>query len=91
VFAIEIEADAWLLYVVAAQLKPPELRQPSKNVAEEDDGVHAAEQDFEMFFFGPMLLGDTYYEDGAKRLVENICDVCRWARQILRTGGRELS
>jgi len=84
VFAIEIEADAWLLHVVAAQLKPPELRQSSKKNAKEDDEVHAAEQDFEMSFFGPMRLGDTYSEDDAERLVENICDMCVWGQTYFK-------
>jgi hypothetical protein len=42
VFAIEIEADAWLLYVVTAQLKPLKSRKPSKNAAKENDEVHAS-------------------------------------------------
>lgn len=79
VFAVEIEADAWLLYVVAAQLKPPKSRNPSK-AANEDDDAGAGDKDFEMFFFGPMRLGDTYSIDDTKRLVENLCDICLWGQ-----------
>ena len=61
--------------MVTAQLKPPKPRKPSKNAAKEDDKVDAAVQDFEMFFFGPMRLGDTYSMDGTKRLVENLCNI----------------
>lgn len=84
VFAIEIEADAWLLYVVTAQLKPLESRKPSKNAAKGDDEVDATVQDFEMFFFGPMRLGDTYSMNDMKRLVENLCDIVLWGQTEFR-------
>jgi hypothetical protein len=80
VFAIEIEADAWLLYVVTAQLKPLKSRKPSKSVTKENDKVDATDQDFEMFFFGPMRLGDTYSMDDTKWLVENLCDISLWGQ-----------
>ncbi|KAI9764630.1 MAG: hypothetical protein M1840_008127 [Geoglossum simile] len=77
VFAIEIEADAWLLYVVTAQLNP---LKSSKNATKENDKVDATDQDFEIFFFGPMKLGDTYSMDDTKRLVENLCDISLWGQ-----------
>ncbi|MCJ1426986.1 hypothetical protein MMC29_004889 [Sticta canariensis] len=80
VFAIEIEADNWLLYVVIAQLEPPKSHKLSKQVTKEDAGVNATEQDFEMFFFGPMMLGNTYSMDDMKRLVENLCDISLWGQ-----------
>lgn len=83
VFAIEIEADAWLLYVVAAQLKPSNARNLSK-AASEESKENAADQAFEMFFFGPMRLGDTYSMDDTKRLVENLCDICLWGQTEFR-------
>lgn len=80
VFAIEIEADNWLLYVVTAQLKPPKPGKLSKNITKEDDKLNATEQDFEVFFFGPMMLGNTYSMDDMKRLVENLCDISLWGQ-----------
>lgn len=80
VFAIEIEADNWLLYVVTAQLEPPKSRKLSKNVTEEEDEVDATEQDFDMSFFGLMMLGNTYCMDGVKLLVENFCDISLWGQ-----------
>ena len=80
VFAIEIVADSWLLYVVIAQLEPPKSRKLSKKITKEDDGVNATEQAFEMFFFGPVKLGDTYSMDDLKRLVENLCDISLWGQ-----------
>ena len=61
--------------MIAAQLKSPKPRNPSKT-AKEDDEVGAADEDFEMFFFGPMRLGDTLFMDDTKRLVENLCNIC---------------
>lgn len=80
VFAIEIEAENWLLYVVTAQLKPPKPCKLSKNITKEDEKLNATEQDFEMFFFGPMILGNTYSMDDMKRLVENLCDISLWGQ-----------
>lgn len=80
VFAIEIEADNWFLYVVTTQLKPPKSRKLLKNVTKEDDEVNATEQDFEMFFFGPTMLRNTYSMDNMKRLVENLCDISLWSQ-----------
>ncbi|KAH0552947.1 hypothetical protein GP486_006857 [Trichoglossum hirsutum] len=80
VFAIEIEADTWLLYVVTAQLKPLKSCKPSKNVTKENYEIDTTDQDFEMFFFGPMRLGDTYSMDDTKRLVENLCDISLWGQ-----------
>ena len=80
VFAIEIEGDNWLLYVVTAQLEPPKSRKLSKNGTKEDDEVSATEQDLEMSFFGPMMLGNTYSMDDMKRLVENLCDISLWGQ-----------
>lgn len=79
VFAIEIEADAWLLYIVNAQLTQPKLRKPS-NVGKQKGQVNATEQDFKMCFFGPIRLGSTYCLDDTKRLVENLCDICQWGQ-----------
>lgn len=84
VFAIEIEADNWLLYVVTAQLKTLKPLELSKNVIKEDDKVNASEPDFEMFFFGPMMLGNTYSLDDMKRLVENLCDISLWGQTEFR-------
>lgn len=84
VFAIEIESDAWLLYAVIAQLKPPKSYKLSKHLEKEDDEVDASEQDFDMFFFGPMRLGDTYSMDDTKRLVENLCDITLWGQTEFR-------
>lgn len=75
VFAIEIEADNWLLYMVTAQLKPPKPGKLSNNITKEDDKLNVTEQDFEMFFFGPMILRNTYSMDDMKRLVKNQCDI----------------
>lgn len=59
--------------------EPLKSRKPSKNVAKENDEVDATDQDFEMFFFGPMRLGDTYSMDDTRRLVENLCDISLWS------------
>lgn len=79
VFAIEIETDAWLLYVVNAQLMQPKPRKPS-NVGKQEGEVNATEQDFKMCFFGPIRLGSTYSLDDTKRLVENLCDIFQWGQ-----------
>lgn len=50
----------------------PNLAKLIKNVTKKDAGVNATEQDFEMFFFGPMILGNTYSMDDVKRLAENL-------------------
>lgn len=79
VFAIEIEADAWILYIVGAQLTHPKVRKPS-NLGKQKVEVKATEQDFKMCFFGPIRLGSTYCLDDTKRLVENLCDICQWGQ-----------
>lgn len=79
VFAIEIETDAWLLYVVNAQLTQPKPRKPS-HVRIQESEVNATEQDFKMCFFGPIRLGSTHSLDDTKRLVENLCDICQWGQ-----------
>jgi hypothetical protein len=78
VFAIEIEADAWLLYVVAAQLKPPKTYSVSEAASKRDE--NGPEQAFEMLFFGPMRLGDTCSMEDTKRLVENLYDIYLWGQ-----------
>lgn len=80
VFAIEIKAEAWLLYVVTAWPKPPKPRKLSKSVAKQDDEVNATEQDNKMCFFGPISLGSTYSMHDTKRLVENLCDITQWGQ-----------
>lgn len=54
-FAVEIKADAWLLYSVASfRLSRTKPVDPQKSVNE--DSVGAEDQDFEIFF-DPMPLG----------------------------------
>lgn len=55
-FAVEIKADAWLLYLVAAlRLSRTKPIDPQESVNE--DSVDVEDQDFEMFFFDLMPLG----------------------------------
>lgn len=42
--------------------------------------MNATKQDFEMSFFGPMMLGNTYSMDDMNRLVENLCDISLWGQ-----------
>jgi len=34
-----------------------------------------AEQDFKIFFFGPIRLGDIYFIDDIKKLIENLYNI----------------
>lgn len=40
--------------------------------------VNGTEQDFEMFFFGPMMVGSEYSMDIWIVLMENLCDIFLW-------------
>lgn len=91
IFAIEIKANNWFLYVVTTQLKSPKLNKLSKNITKEDDKLNTIEQDFEVFFFGLMILGNMYSIDNMKRLVENLCDISLQIRLSLKSGRRILS
>jgi len=34
--------------------------------------------EFNMFFLGPLRLGDTYSIDNIKRIFNNLCDIALW-------------
>jgi len=84
VFAIEIEADAWPLYVVAARFKPLNTHNRSEP-ASGNDRENRPDQAFKMFFSDPMRPGDTYSIDDTKRLVGNLRDVCLWGQTEFRS------
>ncbi|OCK98444.1 uncharacterized protein K441DRAFT_322362 [Cenococcum geophilum 1.58] len=40
--------------------------------------------EFNMFFLGPLRLGDTYSIDDIKRLFNNLCDITLWGQNEYR-------
>ena len=40
--------------------------------------------EFNMFFLGPLRLGDTYSIDDTKRLFDNLCDIALWGQNEYR-------
>lgn len=40
--------------------------------------------EFNMFFLGPLRLGDTYSIDDIKRLFDNLCDIALWGQNEYR-------
>lgn len=77
VFAVEIDGDNWLLRVAAARVVPTE------------EGLTTLPEDeYELFFFGPLALGNTLTLEGLKRLLANLIDITKWGQSEFRTWWR---
>ncbi|KAF2007577.1 hypothetical protein P154DRAFT_517251 [Amniculicola lignicola CBS 123094] len=94
VFAIEIEGDSWLLRVAAARVKSrtspaaksPRTREEDAQEAGTEEGpTLLPEDEYELFFFGPLALGSTLSLDGSKRLLANLIDITMWGQSEFRT------
>lgn len=94
-FAIEIDGDNWLLRVAAARVVPPPSVAAESLRSREDDAIGTEteegpttlpEDEYELFFFGLLALGDTLALNGAKRLLANLIDITKWGQSEFRTG-----
>ncbi|KAF1973459.1 hypothetical protein BU23DRAFT_589476 [Bimuria novae-zelandiae CBS 107.79] len=94
VFAVEIDGDNWLLRVAAARVVPrtsaaaesPRNREGDAPETETEEGpTTLPEDEYELFFFGPLALGDTLTLEGAKRLLANLIDITKWGQSEFRT------
>lgn len=93
-FTIEIDGDNWLLRVAAARAVPrtsataesPRNREGDAPETEAEEGpTTLPEDEYELFFFGPLALGDTLTLEGSKRLLANLIDITKWGQSEFRT------
>jgi hypothetical protein len=93
VFAVEIDGDNWLLRVAAARVVPCTSAAAESPRNEEDDAQEMGpegpsplpEDEYELFFFGPLALGNTLTLEGSKMLLANLIDITRWGQSEFRT------
>ncbi|KAH8731699.1 hypothetical protein GQ44DRAFT_697900 [Phaeosphaeriaceae sp. PMI808] len=94
VFAVEIDGDNWLLRVAAARVVPRTSAAAESPRNEEEDAQETGteegptplpEDEYELFFFGPLALGNTLTLEGSKRLLANLIDITRWGQSEFRT------
>jgi hypothetical protein len=93
VFAIEIDGDNWLLRVAAARVAPstsaaaefPRNGEGDAQETEVEEGpTLLPEDEYELFFFGPLALGNTLTLEGSKRLLANLVDITKWGQSEFR-------
>lgn len=93
-FAVEIDGDNWLLRVAAARVVPRTSAAAESPRNEEEDAqetgteegpIPLPEDEYELFFFGPLALGNTLTLEGSKRLLANLIDITRWGQSEFRT------
>ncbi|KAF2787489.1 hypothetical protein K505DRAFT_379551 [Melanomma pulvis-pyrius CBS 109.77] len=93
VFAVEIDGDNWLLRVAAARVVPitrvaakfPRNVDGDTQEAEVEEGpTPLPEDEYELFFFGPLALGNTLTLEGSKRLLANLIDITKWGQSEFR-------
>jgi hypothetical protein len=94
VFAIEIDGDNWLLRVAAARVVPRTNAATGSPRNEEEDAQEMGmeegltplpEDEYELFFIGPLALGNTLTLEGSKMLLANLIDITRWGQSEFRT------
>jgi hypothetical protein len=94
VFAVEVDGDNWLLRVATARVMPrTSAAAESPRNGEEDAQETGTEEgpnllledEYELFFFGPLALGNTLTLEGSKRLLVNLIDITRWGQFGFRT------
>jgi hypothetical protein len=85
---------ALLLRVAAARVMPrtsaaaefPRNGEEDAQETETEEGpTLLPENEYELFFFGPLALGNTLTLDGSKRLLANLIDITRWGQSEYRT------
>ncbi|CAI6226015.1 unnamed protein product [Periconia digitata] len=93
VLAIEIDGDNWVMRVAAARVVPhttdatqsPLAREMEAQPAEVDEGlISFPEDEYELFFFGPLDLGNTLTLQSSKRLLANLIDITGWGQSQFR-------
>lgn len=93
VFAIEIDGDNWLLRVAAARVvlrtsfatESPRNREGNTREMEVEGLLLLPKDEYELFFFGPLALGNTLTLEGSKSLLANLIDITKWGRSEFRT------
>jgi hypothetical protein len=94
VFAVEIDGDNWLLRVAAARVvshtnaaaeSPRNGEEDTQETGTEEGPLLLPEDEYELFFFGPLALGNTLTLEGSKRLLANLIDITRWGQSEFRT------
>ncbi|CBX98975.1 hypothetical protein IAQ61_007417 [Plenodomus lingam] len=94
VFTVEIDGDNWLLRVAAARVvlragaaaESPGNGEGNAPETEAEEGpTTLPEDEYELFFFGPLALGDTLTLEGSKRLLANLIDITKWGQSEFRT------
>jgi hypothetical protein len=97
VFAIEIDGDNWLLRVAAARVVPstsaatesPKNGEGDAQETETEGPMLLPEDEYELFFFGPLALGNTLTLEGSKKLLANLVDITKWGQSEFRTWWEE--
>ncbi|PVH91536.1 hypothetical protein DM02DRAFT_647288 [Periconia macrospinosa] len=93
VFAIEIDGDNWILRVAAARVVPragasaDSLRNgegDTPHMEAEEGPMPLSEDEYELFFFGPLDLGNTLTLESSKRLLANLIDITKWGQSEFR-------
>ena len=90
-FATEIDGDNWTLRVAAARVMPRTgATAESLGNGEEDTQKMEVEEiltplpedEYELFFFGPLDLGNTLTLESSKRLFVNLIDITKWGSEF---------
>ncbi|KAF2804378.1 uncharacterized protein BDZ99DRAFT_544886 [Mytilinidion resinicola] len=99
VFAVEIDGDNWLLRVAAARVVPstsaatksPRDGEGDAQETEAEEGpMSLPEDEYKLFFFGPLALGNTLTLESSKRLLANLVDITKWGQvRVLDVVGGE--
>ena len=92
-FAVEIDSNNWLLRVTAACVVPrtsavaesPSEGEGDAQEMEAEGPTRSPEDDYELFFFRPLVLGNTLTLEVLKRLLANIIDITKWGQSEFRT------
>jgi hypothetical protein len=93
VFAVEIDGDNWILRVAAARVVPragtaaESLRNgegDTQQMEAEEGPMPLPEDECELFFFGPLDLGNTLTLESSKRSLANLIDITKWGQSEFR-------
>lgn len=85
-FAVEINGDNWLLRVAAARVMPRTStaaksprngEEDAQETRTEEGPTLLLEDEYKLFFFGPLALGNTLTLNRSKRLLANLINITR--------------
>lgn len=87
-FAVEIDGDNWVLRVAAARVVSrtgAAAEEGDTQQVEVEGLMPLPEDEYELFFFGPLDLGNTLTLESSRRLLANLIDITKWGQSQFLT------